>query len=202
MKILLNLSVLLCFTSFLQAQNVIRKVSAYVLLDTDAGIGRIGESIDIYRKSGGQSFVVGKIKLVLFKNNLAAGKIIEEVAPYKIRINDYVHATKLAKASRQWPVAVRSEMPVINVVMEWVLLNGDLGYGAIGQRYAVYRKGRSGNVKVGSMEIVRIKNGRTICKIIKQNRSKPIRKSDFVLLEDVDGSDDLDYYFFGEFEGK
>lgn len=205
MKRLLGFVAMLLLAASLHGQTVIKMVSGYVLLDTDYGIGKKGKTIEVFRHSGGSEFSVGKVKILRLQKGLCAAKIIEEAAPYRIRLGDFVHAKAPKIKKKAKPVQPRGEpsvLPVIKVVQDYALLKGDVKGHGVGTQFTVHRKTRSRVLDVGTVTVYKVVEGKTVCRITSHTRPFHVLKGDFVKLPALLETDDVDYYFFGEFAGR
>lgn len=69
---------------------VIKRVSNYVLIDTDQGIGAIGDVHDVFRDLFNETQRTGSVEIVRFKNGQAAAKIRNETMGLQIEVGDYI----------------------------------------------------------------------------------------------------------------
>jgi len=88
-----RLIVLLLLSQSVFAQTIIRVSPRYVLIDTDIGIGNIGDEVIIYRLINGENIPVGCVKIVKMQNGRTAAKIVEESKGYKIKKMDFIQVS-------------------------------------------------------------------------------------------------------------
>ncbi len=94
-RIVFFLSAFLFFqwSAFLHAQTVIRILNGYVLFDSAGGMGKLGDVVEVQRTDGAENVMTGKIKLLLFRDNMASGKIVEDYESHPVRVGDVVRRT-------------------------------------------------------------------------------------------------------------
>jgi len=85
-KILLIFS----FVSLLNAQNIIKVTSKYILIDTDKNLGQISDILLIQRNINGMNKYIGAAKIVKFKNGKTAAEIFRIKPSASIRPGDRV----------------------------------------------------------------------------------------------------------------
>lgn len=92
MRIVFILSAVLFYhlPAFLHAQTVIRILNGYVLFDSAGGMGKLGDVVEVQRTEGAENVMTGKIRLLLFRDNMASGKIVEEYESHPVRVGDAV----------------------------------------------------------------------------------------------------------------
>lgn len=94
MKRIRSILLICCMTLFmaatLNAQTVIRIVTDYVLIDTDIGIGKIDEIIDVCRLIDEEIVTIGQVRIVTFRQGLTAAKVIHLEPGWEISTGDYV----------------------------------------------------------------------------------------------------------------
>ena len=78
--------ILILIPGLISAQQIVKIIKQYALIDTDQGIGDIGDRVSVYRHTSGSSEYVGRVVLLKFKDGKAACKIIEG----QVRIGDVV----------------------------------------------------------------------------------------------------------------
>jgi hypothetical protein len=83
----------------LRAQTVIRILNGYVLFDSWEGVGRLGDQIEVQRKTGETSVSTGKVKLLLFKDGMASGKIVAQDEANPVRVGDVVRRSGTVEKS-------------------------------------------------------------------------------------------------------
>jgi hypothetical protein len=86
MKNLLILLTLLFLSNLAFSQKITKVINQYVLINTDQGIGKIGDIIVVNRKINNITKKVGRISIIKFKNGMTACKIIEG----NIKIGDFI----------------------------------------------------------------------------------------------------------------
>lgn len=70
---------------------IIRLAGKYVLIDTDVGIGKIGDKVHVYRLTAEDGLVeVGQLKLVKFSNGKAAARILKIKQGINLEVEDIV----------------------------------------------------------------------------------------------------------------
>lgn len=207
MRVKIGLLIVLAWVPALWGQSVVRRVSNYVLVDTDTGIGKTGETVAIYRSERGERFVVGHAQIARFQKGMAALKVVDESAPYRIQVGDEVDQTvpkpSRAKLKKTPSVSATSgQLPVIKVVQDYALLEGDAGQERVGQTLEIRRRSENGEVVVGTLKVHKIQGGKTVGRILTRS-GQGIHAGDFAVLDlPRSSADDLDYYFFGAFHGQ
>jgi hypothetical protein len=197
----------------LHGQQIIKRSSRFVLINTDQGIGKEGKTIPVFRTNRGETFTVGQVKILRFYRGMTAASIVEETAPYRIRINDFVNATEVKEKpkaeSKNKPALVKAsqfdgadKVDIAKVVVDWVLVNQDLSALGTGKELAVYRLGRQGPVEVGKVKTFKFVGGKTVLKILEHYQSVRVQEGDVVYIQKEDKNQDIDYYFFGDFAGR
>lgn len=78
--------VLILIPGLISAQQIVKIIKQYALIDTDQGIGDIGDRVSVYRNTSGGSEYAGRVVLLKFKDGKAACKIIEG----QVRIGDII----------------------------------------------------------------------------------------------------------------
>ena len=183
-----------------EAQKIIRRVNAYILIDTDAGIGKIGDDVRIRRASSEGAVTVGTARLVKFQDGKAAARIIEEARSYVIGIGDFVESAKIEEVSKvadNVQTDDKAMYVIFRVVSGYALIDGDTGFGRINDVVQVRRRSEGGVMDVGSVRLVKAKNGMMAAKIVDEAPSSKIRVGDFIVhrMTEVD----IDTYFFEGF---
>ncbi|NQT26623.1 hypothetical protein HQ585_14810 [candidate division KSB1 bacterium] len=70
---------------------VIRFAGRYVLIDTDVGIGKVGDKVKVYRLTPEDGLVeIGQVKLIKFANGKAAGRILNTRRGANLQLEDIV----------------------------------------------------------------------------------------------------------------
>jgi hypothetical protein len=67
-----------------------RVITGYVLIDTDQGIGKINDILQIYRMDYNTEIYIGQIRLRKFQNGKTGAKIIYTEPGYKMQVGDFV----------------------------------------------------------------------------------------------------------------
>lgn len=83
----------LFIASKLFCAEIIKVTPNYVLINSDSGLGKVGDKIIIQRRINEKIVDIGKVMIVKFKNNMTVAKIIKENSNYKIQVGDFVKAT-------------------------------------------------------------------------------------------------------------
>ena len=65
------------FPIFSYSQNVVKVVKNYALINAESNIGKIGDTIDIYRTTGNTEKKVGIVEIIKYKNGKCATKILK-----------------------------------------------------------------------------------------------------------------------------
>ena len=76
------------------AGRIIKRVSNYVLIDTDQGVGGVGNVLMVYRDLFNETQRTGSVRIVRFKSGQTAAKIIEETVGLNIEVGDYVKVSE------------------------------------------------------------------------------------------------------------
>ena len=179
-------------------------------MDTDSGIGKKGQTIAVYRTQRSERFVVGHAKIVRFQKGMTALKVTDETPPYQIRVGDAVDQNLSASDAKQQkgkpsgsnPTGVKGELAVSKVVQDYVLVEGDVGQGRVGEAVAIRRRSGKELMSVGTIRVVKVQAGKTVGRIVAQFDPLRISVGDFIPAATPAAADDLDYYFFGPLEAK
>jgi ribosomal protein S28E/S33 len=99
LMIFLTVVFLLQGYAFLRAQTVIRILNGYVLFDSAEGMGKAGDEVEVQRKTGQNDILTGKVKLLLFKDGMSSGKIVEQDAAHPVRVGDVVRRKAVPKTA-------------------------------------------------------------------------------------------------------
>ena len=86
MKKFITLLLLLLLPSMVFPQKIIKVIKEYVLINSDQGIGNIGDIIEVNRDIKKVRKRVGRVLIVKFRNGMTACKILEG----SIKIGDYI----------------------------------------------------------------------------------------------------------------
>ena len=73
---------------------ITKVVDKYVLIDKDAGVGKLNEKVKVYRIVGDDVLSVGKVQLLKFQNGKAAAKIVKLNRGFQIQKGDFVSMNK------------------------------------------------------------------------------------------------------------
>jgi hypothetical protein len=84
---------LFSFTS-VSAQIITRIVKAYVLIDTDTGVGELNEKVNVYRLIDNDVVSVGQVEILKFQAGKAGAKISKLYRGFQIKIGDFVSTKK------------------------------------------------------------------------------------------------------------
>jgi len=76
------------------AQDIIKIVKNYVLIDTDQGIGELNQKIKVYRNIKNNEKQIGEIIILKFAQGKAACKILNYKKGYKLQVGDFVKTIK------------------------------------------------------------------------------------------------------------
>lgn len=86
--------ILLFSFSFLSAQVITKVVDKYVLIDKDAGVGKLNEKVKVYRIVGNDVISVGQVQILKFQNGKAAAKILKLNRGFQIQKGDFISMNK------------------------------------------------------------------------------------------------------------
>lgn len=188
----------LFFSQCLLSQTVVRIVKNYVLIDTDRGIGALGDRIRIHRSTDGGLFEVGVVELVRFQNGLAAGKIVEQRGSARIRVGDVVVRNQTSTRFEQ-PVTDQQDRinNIIRVVSKYVLIDSDSGMGRIDDVLDVRRWVEDAFVVIGKIRLLRFSGGKAAAKIIREIPPYRIMIGDVIMIADHEL--DIDTYYLDDF---
>ena len=78
---------------------IVRRVSDYILVGTDRGIGAIDDEIAVYRMTDSGVVQVGRIRIVKFQNGQTAARVSEEKDGYQIAVGDIVPISHVGSAA-------------------------------------------------------------------------------------------------------
>ena len=95
----LNTILLFCFfaigLALLNAQDIVKVVPEYVLIDKDTGLGKLDEPLLVYRIMDGEIVKIGRVRIIKFQKGRTAAKIVLEETGYKIEVGDVVSIKRL-----------------------------------------------------------------------------------------------------------
>ena len=74
----------------LNAQRIIKRVKNYILIDTDIGLGEVGNKMEIKRKDNMNTIVIGIARIVKFVDGKTAAEILNEKKGFVISVGDFV----------------------------------------------------------------------------------------------------------------
>ncbi|MBN2416415.1 hypothetical protein JXO52_11265 [bacterium] len=186
------------------AQLVAKRADAYILIDTDSGLGGIGDTIPVYRISGGGVVTVGTVRIVRFARGMTAAKVVQETSP-GIRKNDFVStpATRSYIAGMGQSAPGEREGTILLRNRGYALALGDRSLGKPGDLFTVARILDNALLEVGRVRIVKFVDGKAALKIVEEYAPYRISKDDFLqsIPDRAPGDDamDVDYYYFGAF---
>jgi len=108
---------------------IVRRVSDYILVGTDQGVGAVNDEIAVYRMTDSGVVQVGKMKIVRFQNGQTAARVTEEKEGYQIAVGDIVPVTPvdgIEPGSPESAVVVkpktRSYLTIISSVMASIII--------------------------------------------------------------------------------
>jgi hypothetical protein len=166
------------------AQSIIGILENYVLINTDTGIGKISDEVNVQRRVDGNLITVGRIKLSKFKSARATGKIVEEFDPYKIKAGDFLEVPKSEELIEPAPQPVQPEKVTphfINLVESgFVFINTVFEVADLEKMFTVSRTNNLDTTDVGVVKIFRLRNSGTIAQIIQEYEHYKIQKDDFL----------------------
>jgi hypothetical protein len=183
------------------AQNVIRILNGYVLFDSADPKGKIGDEVVLYRKTGPENTATGRVKLLLFKDGKASGRIVSESKSHRIQVGDCVFHPENSMAVRNAPdsaqTATAGQRPVIRVVSEYALVDPGSERWERDAILQVRRLTDQGLIDIGEMRILRFENGKAGVKILHEVSSFRVMPGDFASLKT--SNYDIDTYFLESF---
>jgi hypothetical protein len=97
--VVLFIVLILAWVPVSQAQTVIRILNGYVLFDSWEGVGKLGDQVEVLRKSGDTDVPTGKVKLLLFRDGMASGKIVIQDKANPVRVGDVVRRSGTSEKS-------------------------------------------------------------------------------------------------------
>ncbi len=180
------------------AQNVIRILDGYVLFDTAVGVGKVGETVEVRRRTDQGTTTTGKIRLMLIRNGKASGKIIEEVPPLRVQVGDVACGAIPSDSTRttEAPAAAPSGSfrPVVRVVPGYALVDPGAERWEKDVILEVKRRSEQRMVDVGEMQMVKYENGKAAVKIIREVEPYRVMPGDYAVLKEL--RPDIDTYFY------
>lgn len=187
------------------AQNVINILREYVVIDTDVGIGQIGKTVQIQRRTHQGVVEVGTVRLLKFHEGKAAAKIVKEIKPFRIKIGDFVkdqnESEDFTRQSKEFLQPDQGKIySIIRVVSGYALIKTDDEIGKKDDVVQIHRKTDQGTVGVGTAKLIKSKKGLLVAKIVNEVNHFHIQVGDFVNSSDVEKEIDIDYYFFDSFQ--
>lgn len=190
------LILLISFTS-LSSQTVEKIIQNYILIDTDQGLGKIGDSIQIIRQSEGKTVEIGTAQIVRFHDGKTAAEAsLEDIS--RIQIGDRVQKNPDAPEELQ--------IPVLRIVQDMVLLDGGLSLQK-NTPLEVYRLTNDGYQKIGMLSFVMLRESKMVGKIMETLPGQEIKPGDRVIIQTdekpskpFDPDLDIDKYFFQNFK--
>jgi len=198
LKLLFPGALILLLVAPVRTQTVIRVLNGYVLFDSAEGMGKSGGEVDVVRNTDGGSVLTGKVKLLLFRDGKASGKIVEGGSD-SIRIGDMVRRPvweekKAADAALPSSNLART---VIRVVPGYALVEPDGESWEENAVLRVLRRSEQGMTEIGDLQVLRRENGKVGAKILREREPFRITAGDAVFA--VESGADIDTYFYGGF---
>jgi len=188
---------LLAFSSS-GAQNVIRILDGYVLFNTAEGIGKVGETVEVRRRTDKGTVTTGKVRLLLIRDGKASGKIVEEARPLNVQIGDVARGTVAgdsAKISGVLPQSPAETLrPIVRVVPGYALVDPGLERWEKDAILGVKRQADLRLMDVGEMQMVKYENGKAAVKIIREIKPYHIMPGDYAVFKEP--KPDIDTYFY------
>ena len=185
--------VLLCLFLFIPdnpAQTVVRVVEELILIDTDQGLGVIGDTLGVFQDGqSDDSEQLAEAVIVRFQDGHTAAKLI----------------SGQIDAVQDGDIVQRIEEPnhletavIINVVKDYILLDTDLSFQR-GVKFQVFRGEAATPVTIGEIQFEMIKNGKMVARAVHRTPGTAIQKGDWIILNHIVDSVDIDGYFFESF---
>ncbi len=72
---------------------IVRKISDYVLIGSDQGLGNIQDIDTVFRMTSSGVVEIGTVQIIKFQNGQTAARILEERAGYEIQPGDFVRGS-------------------------------------------------------------------------------------------------------------
>lgn len=185
-------------------QLVAKRIDAYILIDTDKGLGGIGDTISVFRITEGSLETIGTVTIVRFSRGMTAAKVLQEGAR-KIGKNDFVStpATQPYIAGMKQSSRQDNETRILLRNREYALAMADRSLGNPGDVLTVTRFINNALLRVGRVRIVKFVNGKAALKIIEEYAPYRISKDDVLTHSQKrttgDETMDVDYYYYGAF---
>lgn len=191
-----SLIFLISITS-LSGQTVEKIIQNYILIDTDHGLGKVGDSIHVLRQQGYKTVEIGTARIIRFQEGKTAAEVSADDIG-RIQIGDRVQKDLSAPEGLQ--------IPVLRVIQDMVLLDGRLSLKE-NTPLEVYRMTDDGYQKIGTLSFVMVREGKMVGKIIETLPGQEIKPDDRVVIQTtrsssnpIDTDLDIDTYFFGDFK--
>lgn len=193
--------ILLSFTSS-TAQRIVKIVNDYVLIDSLRSTWQVGDEVQIKRRGAQEVLTIGTVRLLRFKKRKVAGRIVNTIQPFHIRIGDFVGSQRLRKndAGDAGIFNQNRKYPIVKIVSDYVLVDADSEIGEINEIVRVHRRTEQGFVDVGRVKLFRFRDGKTAAKIVREAERFQIQIGDVVFVREPEL--DIDTYFFGTFRQK
>jgi hypothetical protein len=102
MNLIVKIFLVICFLSGwgnLSAQEIIKVVPKFVLIDTDQDIGKLGDEIGVYRDTKEGRIKVGEIQILKFSNGQTGAKIVWIEPGLSISVGDRVQNEEMLSQS-------------------------------------------------------------------------------------------------------
>ena len=184
--------VLLCLFLFIPdnpAQNIVRVVQELILIDTDQDLGVRGDTLAVFQEVQSDSKQLAEAVIVRFQDGHTAAKLI----------------SGQIDAVQDGDIVQRIEEPnhletavIINVVKDYILLDTDLSFQR-GVKFQVFRGEAATPVTIGEIQFEMIKNGKMVARVVHRTPGTAIQKGDWIILNHIVDSVDIDGYFFESF---
>ena len=184
------------------AQRIVKIVDNYVLIDSLWSTWQVGDEVQIKRRGDQEVFTVGTVRLLRFKQKKVAGRIVNRVQPFHIRIGDFVrsHRTSKNDAGDAEAFNQNRRYSIIKIISDYVLIDADSKIGEINEIVRVHRKTKQGFVDVGRVKLFRFRDGKTAARIVREAERFQIQIGDVVFVREPEL--DIDTYFFGSFRQR
>lgn len=181
------------------AQRIVKIVDDYVLIDSPRWSWRVGDKVQIRRRGHQEVITIGTVRLLRFKQRKVAGRIVNTVQPFHIRIGDFVGSQRTSKndAGDAGVFNRNRRCPIIKIVSDYVLIDADSEIGEVNEIIRVHRRTKQGFVDVGKVKLFKFRGGKTAAKIVREAEHLQIQIGDIVFVREPDT--DIDTYFFDSF---
>jgi len=159
----LYLSLVLFLIPLLQAQQVIKIIRPYVLIDTV--VGTLNEPLDVVRFKGDDLAIVGSIRIITHRDGKTAAKIMNETSGFRIVVGDMV-GNQVNNMKKDAPKVfldgdrldrdyIRTEIPFVNYVLDRKIADVHIlittqRTGSGGREYTIGFIGQNGYVQTQS----------------------------------------------------